>query len=201
MAFFVIQDDLNISLSLQWAGCIFAHAGFCLKTVFITMVTFSFWSSWQYPLWLKNSVLGTLFTLKLRLRFSRDMTTLVRLTEDSVEIRFLHRSSSSYHIQCIINAKILTSKSRHRDITKWKDATTQIPPEIISVDEALLLRFKSDDTINSKVTRGIIRQKTFTFLILSLLSSISIFSSLPYCMPLLLSWLYFLLHKLLSLCT
>ena len=26
----------------------------------------------------------------------------------------------------------------------------QIPPEIISVDEALLLRFKSDDTINSK---------------------------------------------------
>ena len=26
----------------------------------------------------------------------------------------------------------------------------KIPPEIISVDEALLLRFKSDDTINSK---------------------------------------------------
>ena len=26
----------------------------------------------------------------------------------------------------------------------------QVPPEIISVDEALLLRFKSDDTINSK---------------------------------------------------
>ena len=26
----------------------------------------------------------------------------------------------------------------------------QIPPEIISVDEALLLRFKSDDTINAK---------------------------------------------------
>ena len=26
----------------------------------------------------------------------------------------------------------------------------QIPPEILSVDEALLLRFKSDDTINSK---------------------------------------------------
>ena len=25
-----------------------------------------------------------------------------------------------------------------------------IPPEIVSVDEALLLRFKSDDTINSK---------------------------------------------------
>lgn len=26
----------------------------------------------------------------------------------------------------------------------------KIPPEIISVDEALLLRFKSDDTINAK---------------------------------------------------
>lgn len=26
----------------------------------------------------------------------------------------------------------------------------KLPPEIISVDEALLLRFKSDDTINSK---------------------------------------------------
>ncbi len=26
----------------------------------------------------------------------------------------------------------------------------QIPPEILSVDEVLLLRFKSDDTINSK---------------------------------------------------
>ena len=25
-----------------------------------------------------------------------------------------------------------------------------LPPEIVSVDEALLLRFKSDDTINSK---------------------------------------------------
>ena len=28
--------------------------------------------------------------------------------------------------------------------------TFQIPPEILSVDEALLLRFKSDDTINAK---------------------------------------------------
>lgn len=30
------------------------------------------------------------------------------------------------------------------------DTSPQIPPEILSVDEALLLRFKSDDTINSK---------------------------------------------------